>query len=161
MKNEPEFFVRQIDDLKTVDLTALVNESRAEGFRFLERLQDDYFRGLNRFEEPGEGLYGIFSRDGELHGIGGLNRDPFSRDHKTGRIRRFYIRKVLRDKGLGSLLLNSIISDGGKQFTAFVLYTDTKEAAAFYERRGFHREDRQKKISHRYELQPGEGGMGR
>jgi GNAT superfamily N-acetyltransferase len=155
VKSQHQYDVRKISDLNSVDLKGLIEESRAEGFRFVLRLRDEYVSRRNCFDGPGEGLYGIFSRDGTIHGIGGLNWDPYCSGRETGRIRRFYIKKTVRGQGLGTMLLNRMIRDGQQQFSAFVLYTDTKEAAAFYERCGFRKNNDHSKISHRYH---GKGG---
>ena len=51
-----------------------------------------------------------FSRE-KLIGIGGLNEDPYTENNKIGRVRRFYIAKEYRRKGVGRLLLLRILSD--------------------------------------------------
>ena len=39
------FTVQRVKDLRTLDLTQLVNESEAEGYRFLSRLVNEYKDG--------------------------------------------------------------------------------------------------------------------
>ena len=48
---------------------------------------------------------------GKVNGIGGLNEDPYTENNKIGRVRRFYIAKEYRRKGVGRLLLLRILSD--------------------------------------------------
>ena len=57
---------------------ALKTESTALNFNMLRRLEENWERGENRFNAPGEKLLGAFL-NGKLVGICGLNRDPFSR----------------------------------------------------------------------------------
>ena len=50
-----------------------------------------------------------FSRE-KLIGIGGLNEDPYTINNKIGRIRRFYIAKIPKER-IRRLLLVRIIND--------------------------------------------------
>ena len=64
-------------------------EARAEGYRHIERLADEWIAGIMRFDHEGEAL--IAATLGlELAGIGGLTIDP----SQPGplRMRRFYVR---------------------------------------------------------------------
>jgi hypothetical protein len=56
---------------------ALKAESIALNFNMLRRLEENWQRGENRFNAPGEKLLGAFL-NGKLVGVCGLNRDPFS-----------------------------------------------------------------------------------
>ncbi|MGG1721450.1 GNAT family N-acetyltransferase [Bacillus wiedmannii] len=114
----------------------LVQESKEEGFNFLIRLISEYENKINIFNKTGEYLYGIFQGE-KLIGIGGLNEDPYSENNKIGRVRRFYIAKEYRRKGLGRLLLVRIISDAKKHFNIVVLNTDTVQGDKFYTSSGF------------------------
>ncbi|MEK4487146.1 GNAT family N-acetyltransferase [Psychrobacillus sp. FSL H8-0484] len=131
------FKVRRIDTLVTKDLFHLIKESKKEGFRFLERLMIDYEDGTNTFHRAGECLFGVYTKQGVLIAIGGLNLDPFSDDQKVGRLRRFYVAKEFRRRAVGTLLLNEIITEARKYFNVLVLHTDTVQAAAFYHHFGF------------------------
>ncbi|USK52554.1 GNAT family N-acetyltransferase [Bacillus sp. CMF12] len=136
-----EFKVRQIRSLYSIDLTHLVKESKEEGFRFLARLVNDYENGTNKFNKPGESLYGLFNKEAVLIAIGGLNIDPFSNDEKVGRLRRFYVSKDYRRNGLGKLLLNQIIYDAKHFYKVLVLHTDTEQGDKFYTSLGFSKEN--------------------
>ncbi|QOR68863.1 GNAT family N-acetyltransferase [Cytobacillus suaedae] len=135
-----DYEIRRINNLFEVEYLELVNESKAEGFRFLERLVSDYKAGTNTFSKPGEVLYGLFSRAGLLVAVGGLTIDPYAGDNKIGRLRRFYVAKNERRKGLGRLLVNTILQEARSTFNVIVLYTDTEEASKFYGRIGFIKE---------------------
>jgi GNAT superfamily N-acetyltransferase len=117
-------------------LEPLLSESRREGFRFLERLRADLESGANRFDAPGEALLGVY-RDAELVAVGGLNRDPYSRDAGTGRLRHLYVHPELRGTGIGRALVDALVSAARPHFGVLRLRTDTTAAARFYEKLGF------------------------
>jgi len=132
------------DDLRLIVFTdlnfplihTLVDESKREGYEFVQRTIDDWNSGANKFSGAGEALWGLFSGT-ELIGIGGLSRDPYADDHKTGRVRHLYIREAYRRKGYATLLMNTIIDKGRRHFNVLRLFTDTPAAAEFYETLGF------------------------
>ena len=72
-----------------------------------------------------------------LIGVGGLNEDPYTKDNKIGRLRRFYISRDYRRLGLGNLLLNQLLCHAEKYFEVIVLHTDTKQGDVFYTANGF------------------------
>ena len=143
-----EFKVKQLKSLFYIDLTHFVKESKEEGFRFLERLVNDYENGTNNFNKPGESLYGLFNKEGVLVAIGGLNIDPFSDDEKVGRLRRFYVIKAYRRNGLGRILLTQIIDDAKLFYKVLVLHTDTEQGDKFYTSLGFSKENIYPKSTH-------------
>lgn len=59
------FEVKQIKNLICVDISHLVKESKEEGFRFLERLVNDFKNETNNFNKQGE-----FLRDYRRNGLG-------------------------------------------------------------------------------------------
>src|SRR5262245_15867190 len=61
------------------DLEPFVQASLSEGFRFLQRLRDEWNSGVNRFTEPGEAFF-VARHPASLAGVCGLNRDPYSSD---------------------------------------------------------------------------------
>lgn len=129
--------LKEIDDLSTVDVSKLVEESEAEGYRFLKRLVSQYEDGTNTFNKTGEVLYGVWDQNDQLVAIGGLNRDPYSDKSGVGRLRRFYISQNARRQGIGTQLLNEIINYGRGHFTELVVRTDSSIADAFYRANGF------------------------
>jgi hypothetical protein len=70
--------MRPVDPVE-VKFDALADAARREGYRFVDRLVDDWISGTNRFSEPGEILLGVFD-EAELIAVGGLIRDPFGAD---------------------------------------------------------------------------------
>ncbi|CEG24127.1 Acetyltransferase (GNAT) family protein [Planococcus massiliensis] len=129
--------LKQITDLKSVDVSKLVEESEAEGYRFLRRLVSQYEDGTNTFNQEGEVLYGVWDHHDHLVAIGGLNRDPYSPKESVGRLRRFYISPSARRQGIGTELLKEIINYGRGHFKEIVVRTDSSMADAFYRANGF------------------------
>lgn len=126
----------RLADLEEDALDPLIHEARVEGFRHLDRLRDEYVSGANRFNKPGEALFGVFI-DGEMVGVGGLNRDPYDGDGGAGRVRRVYIRSSCRRDGRGRLLMEAIVGAALGHFSRITLHTDSGDAAAFYQALGF------------------------
>lgn len=129
--------LREIKDLKKVNVEKLVEESEAEGYRFLRRLVDQYEDGTNTFNKAGEILYGVWNPQGQLVAIGGLNRDPYSDKEGVGRLRRFYISQEARRQGIGTQLLKEIIHYAEGHFNELVVRTESSIADAFYRANGF------------------------
>jgi hypothetical protein len=67
-------------------LQELRAESSREGFRFIERLCDEWASGANRFNDSGEALF-LAVVDGQVVGVCGLNRDPYTSAPNIGRVR--------------------------------------------------------------------------
>ncbi|WP_144512955.1 GNAT family N-acetyltransferase [Bacillus sp. FJAT-22090] len=143
-----ELEIKQIENLLAIDFAHLVKESKEDGFRFLDRLVDEYRDGINTFHKPGETLYGVYNIEGLLVAIGGLNINPFTENQKIGRLRRVYVASAYRRKGVEALLLNEIISNARRHFDVLVLYTDTESADSFYTSLGFSKEAKYKKSTH-------------
>ncbi|OIU68585.1 GNAT family N-acetyltransferase [Rossellomorea aquimaris] len=141
MRGTGNFELKHIVNLLDIDLHSLIEQSKEDGFRFLERLVNDYKSGSNTFNREGEVLIGVFNEKGIPAAIGGLNRDPFSKDKNIGRLRRFYISKEVRRSGIGSLLVNRIIDEAKRHYEIVVLHTDTEQGDRFYRAVGFSRGD--------------------
>ncbi|UTE78353.1 GNAT family N-acetyltransferase [Rossellomorea sp. KS-H15a] len=141
-----KYRVVTITNLLEQDLHTLVQESKEDGFGFVERLLNDYREGTNRFNKQGEALYGIYDHGNELIAVGGLNVDPTSAE--KGRVRRFYVKKEHRNEGIGTLLLKQIIFDARRSFNVLVLHTDTEKANHFYTSFGFTKGDRYPNATH-------------
>ncbi|AJC65057.1 GNAT family N-acetyltransferase [Dickeya zeae] len=115
-------------------LAVLVAESQQQGFRLLYRLQTEFQSGANDFRLPGEGLFAAFEAE-RLVAIGGVNQQtgmPY-----TGRLRRFYVAADYRRQGVGRGLLTVIEQAAASYFRELSLFTDTLEAAQFYQRQGY------------------------
>jgi GNAT superfamily N-acetyltransferase len=141
-------YINKIIDLFSIDTSILIDESKQEGFHFLDRLLNDYKNGSNDFKKPSEALYGVFTDKGILIGIGGLNVDPYTTNQKVGRVRRFYVSKNFRRKGIGQILLNKIVIEAKRNFDILVLHTDTTLASQFYKSFGFHEKSKYPKATH-------------
>nr|WP_034761474.1 GNAT family N-acetyltransferase [Rossellomorea vietnamensis] len=141
-----KYRVTKIKNLLEHEVNTLVQESKEEGFRFVERLLNDYREGTNRFNKQGEALYGIYDEENDFVAVGGLNVDPSSAE--TGRVRRFYVKKEHRNEGIGTLLLKQIIFDARRSFNVLVLHTDTEKADHFYTSFGFTKGNRYPNATH-------------
>ena len=126
----------EITDGNIGELHALIGESTRDGYNFLQRTIDDWYGGANKFDRPGEKLWGLFLGK-DLIGVGGLNIDPFSLTPKVGRVRHLYVRKAQRRAGCATLIMNKILEEAGHNFTVLRLFTDNAGASAFYEKLGF------------------------
>ncbi len=51
-----EFRMQRLESLNPDEFSELLEQSRTEGFRFVQRLVDDYESNRNRFDQPGEVL---------------------------------------------------------------------------------------------------------
>ncbi|MEQ2528430.1 GNAT family N-acetyltransferase [Bacillaceae bacterium CLA-AA-H227] len=147
-----KYEVKQIKNLLDFDLNRLLEQSKEESFRFVERLVNDYKTGSNTFNHFGEGLFGVFNEEGVLVAIGGLNKDPFSKERNIGRLRRFYVIKEYRRKGIGDLLVSKIIEEAKRYYKVLVLHTDTEQADKFYTCIGFIKADVYPNSSHYMEF---------
>ena len=142
------FTVQRVKDLRTLDLTQLVNESEAEGYRFLSRLVNEYKDGSNTFSEPGEALFFIQDETGKVAAIGGVNQSPFFEDSQVGRLHRFYVADDARRQGLGSLLLKEIVNHSRETFTELTVRTESSKADAFYRYNGFELDNSASETTH-------------
>ena len=144
--------VKLINNLLDFDIESLIKESKEEGFRMIERLINDYKDGSNTFNKLGECLFGVFNEEDVLVAIGGLNKDPFSDRRYVGRLRRFYVSKGYRRKGIGSLLVTKIVEEANKYYEVLVLHTETEAAHQFYCTMGFSRGSLYENSSHYMKL---------
>ena len=117
-------------------IAPLLDASRAEGFRLVERLVDEYESGANRFDQVGAKLLGAFVQ-GQLVGVGGVNRDPYAHDARIGRLRHLYVLPEQRQRGVGRQLVAALVAQAAPHFALLRLRTNNPVAARFYERLGF------------------------
>ncbi|MBS4219924.1 GNAT family N-acetyltransferase [Bacillus sp. FJAT-49711] len=139
--------VKRIKNLMDENIQLLVDESQKEGFRFLQKLVNNYKEGSNTFTMPGEALYAVYDQDGVMIAVGGININPFSDDTHIGRVRRFYVARDYRRKGIGTLLLETLISEAKNHFQIMVL-NSTPQADAFYTSFGFIKSDKYQKSTY-------------
>lgn len=119
---------------------ALRRASQAEQFRFLQRLEEDWDSGANRFDDEGECLLGAVAGE-NLRALGGLNRDPYAQESGVGRLRHVYVAPGARRLGLGRLLVERLLEAARGDFHLIRLRAPLGDAraAAFYEALGFRR----------------------
>lgn len=121
--------------------------ARAEGYRFLERLINDFATGTLRFEAEGEALFAAYLRDDVeadiLQAVGGLTHCPYSpktedeTEKRVGRVRRLYVHPAARSKGLGRQMVRRIEQAARGHFTLLTLCTPNEAASRFYEACGY------------------------
>lgn len=115
----------------------LVHASEAEGHAFVRRLVDEDVSGANRFDRPGEALFGAF-HGAALVGVCGLNHDPYRGDTpRAGRLRHLYVLPAYRRRGVGRRLVRAVIATARPAFDDLTLWTNNPEAAALYQTLGF------------------------
>jgi GNAT superfamily N-acetyltransferase len=112
---------------------ALRAEARAEGYRFVERLADDWTSGAMRFDREGETLLAARLKI-VLCGIGGLTIEPVVPD--ALRMRRFYVRPAYRRSGIGRMLAIALL-DQAQSRSRLVTVNAAPASAAFWESLGF------------------------
>ncbi|MCI3878958.1 GNAT family N-acetyltransferase [Acinetobacter higginsii] len=118
-------------------IDVLIQYSECEGFRFLNRLKQDFQSGTNCFDRIGEALFVVYDQHDTLIAIGGVNQDPFAESQRVGRLRRFYIHPDYRANQIGTHLLGHIEQYAKAYFERLELFTDTTQAAHFYQSRGY------------------------
>ena len=128
-------------------LGALVAESEAAGLRLVRRLVDEWATGVNRFDRPGEGLFGAWV-DGQLIGVCGLNVDPYTVEARVGRVRHLYVLSRFRRRGVGRRLIAEVVAAARGPFDTLRLRTSNPEAARLYEALGFRRSGRTTECTH-------------
>lgn len=143
--------IDRISEIRPGSINHLVEESVSQGFRFVERLIQEYCSGLNCFDKPGEVLLAA-SVQGRVVGIGGLNRDPYFRDPHVGRLRHLYVGSAWRRCGIGHLLVTQLILEANRHYQLLTLRTDTQAADLFYQKRGFKTYPKWEHTTHHFQL---------
>jgi len=128
--------IERLQELPVDALGALVVESEQAGSTFVRRLVDEWISGANRFDRPGEALFGL-KVDGRLIGVCGLNVDPYTDAARVGRVRHLYVLTAFRRLGAGRKLVNEVIVTGRASFNVLRLRTTNPAAARLYEALGF------------------------
>ena len=82
-------------------------EARAEGFRHVDRLADEWKAGTMRFDRQGEVFIAAHLHE-DLAGLGGLTIDPSQPD--ALRMRRFYVRAPFRRAGIGRAIAEDLLA---------------------------------------------------
>jgi GNAT superfamily N-acetyltransferase len=117
-------------------MAPLVAESEGEGWRFVRRLADEWAAGSNRFDQPGEALLAAWMAD-RLVGVCGLNADPYAADPAVGRVRRLYVLRAFRGRGVARRLLQAVIQIARGRFRSLRVRTENPAAGRLYCQLGF------------------------
>jgi GNAT superfamily N-acetyltransferase len=125
-----------LSDLPPDGLAELLSESEARGSRIVHRLVDEWHSGANRFDRPGEALFGAWV-DGRLVGVCGLNVDPYAGDARIGRVRHLYVLSAFRRQGVGRRLTERVVQAAHGRFDDLRLRTNDRAAVRLYEVLGF------------------------
>lgn len=128
--------IERLRELPADGVRELLAESERAGSRIVRRLVDEFAERTNRFDAPGEALFGAWMA-GRLVGVCGLNIDPYARDPRVGRVRHLYVLTPLRGRGIGRQLVGRVIEAAEDRFDTLRLRTRNPEAARLYELLGF------------------------
>jgi ribosomal protein S18 acetylase RimI-like enzyme len=131
-----EVVVDPVSVLPLDALAPLLAESEGEGWRFVRRLADEWARGANRFDRPGEALF-MAQAGGSIVGVCGLNADPYAADGAVGRVRRLYVLRAYRGRGVGRRLVQAVVAAAAGRFRVLRVRTENSDASRLYERLGF------------------------
>jgi ribosomal protein S18 acetylase RimI-like enzyme len=129
----------------------LIVESEEAGLGLVGRLVDEWGRGANRFDRPGEALFAA-RVGGQLVGVCGLNVDPYAGEGSVGRVRHLYVLSAYRRLGVGQRLVAEVIEAARGRFARLHLRTANPAAARLYERLGFRGASGRSDCSHVMEL---------
>jgi len=113
---------------------SLAIEARREGYRFIDRLIDEWFDGSNRFDRDGEYLLMAFAGEAPV-GVGGLSAEPTIAD--ALRMRRFYVHPSVRGQGIGRMLADALIDQARQATTLLTVHSGSEDASAFWQALGF------------------------
>ena len=116
------------------DFSTLRSDAVSEGYRFIERLVDEWNAGSVIFDKPGEALL-IARCDNAIAGVGGVTVDPS--DQAALRMRRFYVRPKFRRHGVARELAGVLIADALRTGRRLNVNAGTETAAVFWQTMGF------------------------
>jgi GNAT superfamily N-acetyltransferase len=137
----------QIREWPAAAIEGLLAESEQDGFRFVRRAKDEWVSGANTFSKEGEALFGVFEKE-QLLAIGGINHESA----RNGRLRRFYVRREARRRGIGRQLVQHVLAFASRNYSRVGLRCDTDTADRFYRAVGFSRTDSDPGVTHVIEL---------
>jgi ribosomal protein S18 acetylase RimI-like enzyme len=143
--------IARLSELPLEALDELIAESERAGLGFMRRLADEWARGANRFDRPGEVLFAA-RVGGRLAGVCGLNVDPYGGQGSIGRVRHLYVLAGYRRRGIGQRLAEEVIEAARGRFVRLHLRTTNPAAARLYERLGFRDAGGRSDCSHVMEL---------
>jgi GNAT superfamily N-acetyltransferase len=131
-----DLLIERLHDLPSAYVADLLSESERLGSRIVARLVEEWDSRANRFDRPGEALFGAWV-DGRLVGVCGLNVDPYAGHERIGRVRHLYVLSAFRRSGVGRQLVARVIQAAHGRFDELRLRTNNSPAAQLYETLGF------------------------
>jgi GNAT superfamily N-acetyltransferase len=137
----------QIREWPAAAIEGLLAESQQEGFRFVRRAKEEWLSGANTFSKEGEALFAVYEGE-RLLAIGGINRESA----RQGRLRRFYVRRQERRRGIGRQLVRRLLAFASRHYSRVSLRCDTEAADRFYRAVGFNRTNSVPDATHVIEL---------
>src|SRR5438552_316164 len=128
--------IERLSDLTLGDIGVLRSDGEHVASRIVHRLVEDWGNGANRFDRPGEALFGAWI-ERQLVGVCGLNIDPYADDDRVGRVRHLYVSSACRRLGIGRQLVERVLRVARGRFEVLHLRTNNPVAARLYESTGF------------------------
>ena len=134
--NEAPIQIVRLSDTLPDDFEGLCSEARAEAYRFVESLREEWLAG---HYAAGDDRFAVFAAfiDGELAGVGALTPDPYDPEPDLLRVRHVYIRPLHRAAGAGRALACALIQQGLALAPRLSLRASDDRAARFWEASGF------------------------
>jgi len=102
---------------------------------------------MNTFSKEGEALFAVFEKE-RILAMGGINHESA----RTGRLRRFYVCREERRKGIGRQLVQHVLAFASPNYSRVGLRCDTDAADRFYRAVGFRRTHSDPRVTHLIEL---------
>ena len=141
--------VRAITEAEVEAAVALVRDTLTEfGLTFGVGANTD--TGLltlpGSYREPGGQFFVAIADDGQVVGTAGV----FPIEPRIYELRKMYLRPQVRGQGVGAQLFDACLAfcrQHGAQAIVLNTREDMRAAVAFYERRGFVRDDRQRRAA--------------
>ena len=144
----------RIDPLTHVNEASIqqaLESSLSEGYDFVQKLLDEYLSGVNRFDQHGAVLLGVWD-SGTLAGFGGVHPDIYLNRPEIGRVRHVYVLPAYRRSGVGRQLMQALITHARQFYEVLTLRTLTAHGDAFYKSLGFSDTPRYEQATHWLEL---------
>lgn len=143
--------IERLADLPADRVADLLADGEAAGSRIVRRLVDEWADRTNRFDRPGEALFGAWIA-GRLVGVCGLNVDPYAGDDRVGRVRHLYVLTPFRGRGVGRQLVAHVVDAARGRFDTLRLSTNNDAAARLYVALGFGARGEGSRCTHVLEL---------
>ncbi|MDW2885799.1 GNAT family N-acetyltransferase [Exiguobacterium artemiae] len=123
--------IERVNDFDGYNWLPLLAKSSQEGFQLVERMLRN--RREESFQEDGEAMFVALSTTNQVLACGGYMKQ--SGQALTGRIRHVYVLPEARSHGIGTALLEKIMSEAFLTYDRLVLYSE--QADPFYQGLGF------------------------